>query len=152
MPTKRLAPQENRTFFLTLVTANRRRLFQVHANAELLLTLLKDDRTKGRYAIHAFVIMPDHVHLLITPAPDVSLEKTIQFIKGGFSFRLKSKMDVWQAGHNEHRITDAADFAGHVTYTHENPAEAHLANDYPFTSARLPHLVDPAPEHLRHQG
>jgi len=144
----KLAPQETRTFFLTLVTADRRSVFQVHNNANLLLALFEDDRTKSRYALHAFAIMPDHVHALITPAPEVSFEKAVQFIKGGFSFRLKSKMDVWQKGHNEHRITDPADYAQHVTYIHENPTEARLPADYPFTSAKLTHLVDPSPTHL----
>ena len=96
--------------------------------------------------------MPDHVHLLITPATDVSFEKAVQFIKGGFSFRLKSKLDVWQKGYNEHRVTDVNDFAQHVIYVHQNPMEAHLAEDYPFTSAKLSHLADPAPPHLTARG
>ena len=90
----KLAPQETRTFFLTLVTANRRRLFQVHATSQILLDLFESDRSKDRYALHAFVIMPDHLHLLLTPTEDVSFEKAVQFIKGGFSFRLKSRLDV----------------------------------------------------------
>jgi hypothetical protein len=48
--------------------------------------------------------MPDHFHALITPAPEVSLEKAMQFIKGGFSFRLKSKHDVWMRSFNESQI------------------------------------------------
>jgi len=55
--------------------------------------------------LHAFVIMPDHFHALLTPAPDVSLEKAMQFIKGGFSFRLKSKHDVWERSFNESQIS-----------------------------------------------
>jgi putative transposase len=39
--------------------------------------------------------MPDHLHLLITPAAEISLERAMQFIKGGFSFRLKSQDAVW---------------------------------------------------------
>jgi putative transposase len=40
--------------------------------------------------------MPDHVHVLLTPAHDVSLEKALQFMKGGFSFRLKSRfLGAW---------------------------------------------------------
>lgn len=148
----KLAPQETRTFFLTLVTANRRRVFQVHEKADLLLTLFSDDRAKSRYAIHAFAVMPDHVHILITPAKEISFEKAVQFIKGGFSFRLKSKMDVWQKGYNEHRIKDAGDYDHHVTYIHENPAEAHLPESYPFTSAKMPHLVDLGPVHLTTRG
>ena len=37
--------------------------------------------------------MPDHVHAIITPAEVVSLEKAMQFIKGGSSFRLGKHMD-----------------------------------------------------------
>src|SRR5258708_27744319 len=89
-----LAPQELRTYFITTVTANRRRLFQVEQNANLFIEVLQDQRTKGRLQLHAFVVMPDHVHLLLTPAPEVSLEKTIQYIKGNFSFRLNSNLNV----------------------------------------------------------
>ena len=60
-----------------------------------MVDVLQDYRKHGRFALHAFLIMPDHLHLLLTPAPDVSLKKALQLIKGGFSFRLKSKRDVW---------------------------------------------------------
>lgn len=121
-----LAPQEIRTFFTTAVTANRRRLFQVHSNADLLLILLNEDRAKGRYRLHAFVLMPDHIHLILMPAPDISIEKAMQFIKGGFSFRLRSKFEVWQSGFAKQRIEDARAFSNHVSYLHENPVRAVL--------------------------
>jgi putative transposase len=147
-----LAPQEIRTFFITAVTADRRRLFQVDANANLLLQLLNDDRAKGRYQLHAFFLMPDHLHLLITPAPDVSIEKAIQYIKGGFSFRLKSKMPVWEDSFKKLRMQDAASYQSHRDYIHENPVRVQLcsrAEDFRFSSARLTNAVDPAPEYLR---
>jgi putative transposase len=100
-----LAPQELRTYFITTVTANRRRLFQVEQNANLFIEVHQDQRTKGRLQLHAFVIMPDHIHLLVTPAPEISLEKAMQFIKGAFSFRLKSKLDVWERSYNNRRPT-----------------------------------------------
>jgi putative transposase len=65
-----LAPQETRTYFVTTVTANRRRLFQVISNADLMLEVLQHYRRKEKLALHAFVIMPDHLHLLMTPAFD----------------------------------------------------------------------------------
>jgi putative transposase len=83
--TMNLAPQEIRTYFVTTVIASRRRLFQVHQNASLLIETLQGQRSKARLALHEFVVMPDHVHLMLTPAPDVSLEKAMQYIKGGFS-------------------------------------------------------------------
>ena len=150
-----LAPQELRTFFITAVTANRRRLFQTHTNAELLLNLFNEDRVKGRYELHAFVLMPDHIHLLLTPAPDISIEKAMQFIKGGFSFRLQSKLDVWQSGFTKRRIEDARDYANHVRYIHENPIHARLCEqvtDFPHSSASGIISIDSPPAHLKTQG
>src|ERR1700690_3011615 len=106
----RLAPQETRTYLVTAVTAERRRLFQVTATAELLQQTILDYRSQGRFLLHAFVIMPDHFHALITPAPDVSLEKAMQFIKGGYSFRLKGRKDVWMRSFNESQILNKKKF------------------------------------------
>jgi putative transposase len=110
----RLAPQETRTYFVTAITAERRRLFQVTATAELLQRTIFDYRSQGKFLLHAFVIMPDHFHALITPAPDVSLEKAMQFIKGGFSFRLKNKLDVWMRSFNESQIATEEKFTNCV--------------------------------------
>jgi putative transposase len=145
------APQEIRTFFVTAVTANRRRLFQVESAAELFLTTLRDDREKRRYHLHAFVLMPDHVHLLLTPAENVSLEKAVQYVKGGFSFRLKSKLSVWQRSFSLRRMEDGRDFEAHLNYIHQNPVRAGLCDgpeDYLYSSACRSVEVDPAPRHL----
>jgi putative transposase len=145
------APQELRTYFITSVTANRRRLFQVEQNATLFLDILQEQRTKKRIQLHAFVIMPDHIHLLLTRAPDVSLEKAMQYIKGNFSFRLKSKLDVWQPGYDSRRIIDTNDYTTHQTYIHQNPIRANVASEpslYPHPSANPTHQSDSAPTHL----
>ncbi len=146
------APQELRTFFITTVAANRRRLFQTDANANLFLQLLNEDRARGRYQIHAFVLMPDHVHLILTPAPGVSIEKALQYIKGGFSFRLKSKMPVWEKSFTLRRIEDPRDYDSHRDYIHANPVRAHLcelAEHFSWSSANPAFNVDPEPDHLR---
>ena len=134
----RLAPQETRTYFVTAVTAHRRSLFQVTSNAELLQRTLLEYRSQGRFLLHAFVIMPEHFHALITPAPDVSLEKSMQFIKGGFSFRLKSRLDVWMRSFNETQIMTSEKFLRCVSYIENNPVRRGLAltpGIYPFSSA-----------------
>jgi putative transposase len=146
----RLAPQETRTYFATAVTARRRRLFQVTATAELFRQTLLDYRSQGRFLIHAFVVMPDHFHDLITPAPDVSLEKAMQFIKGGFSFRLKSNLDVWMRSFNQTQIMSQEKFISCLRYTEENPVRRGLVSNpesYPFSSAAGASL-DPMPLHL----
>jgi putative transposase len=146
----RFAPQETRTYFVTAVTAQRRRLFQVTENAKLLERTILDYQDQGRFLLHAFVIMPDHFHALITPAPEVSLEKAMQFIKGGFSFRLKSKLDVWMRSFNESQIMTKQKYLNGVRYIEENPVRQGLASDpqaYPFSSAARDFL-DPMPLHL----
>ena len=146
----RLAPQETRTYFVTSVTAQRRSLFQVTATAELLEQTILDYRRQGKFLLHAFIIMPDHFHALITPAPDVSLEKALQFIKGGFSYRLKSHFDVWERGFNESQIMSEEKFGNCVRYIEENPVRRDLAaspNEYRFSSASCGTL-DPMPSHF----
>ena len=146
----RLAPQETRTYFVTAVTAQRRRLFQVAANAELLQKTILDYRNQGRFQLHAYVIMPDHFHALITPAADISLEKAMQYIKGGFSFRLKSKRDVWMRGFNESQIMTGEKFHSCARYIHENPVRRCIVSTpdaYPYTSAFKADL-DPMPAHM----
>ncbi len=147
-----LAPQEIRSYFVTTVAANRRRLFQVDANAQLMLDVLQHYRTQGKFALHAFVIMPDHVHVLLTPAPDVSLEKAVQFIKGGFSFRLKSKRDVWERSYNEVQMLEREKFQACMKYIEENPVKAGLCaavGEYLYSSARMTDGIDPMPRHFR---
>jgi len=146
-----LAPQQTRTYFVTAVTAQRRSLFQVTATAELLEQTILDYRRQGKFLLHAFVIMPDHFHALITPATDVSLEKAMQFIKGGFSFRLKRKQDVWMRSFNESQIMSKEKFINCASYIEENPVRRGLVSTpqaYRFSSAaRAP--LDPMPHHFQ---
>ena len=90
------------------------------------------------YKLHAFVVMPDHSHLLLTPQA-ITLERVVGLIKGGFSHRLASKVPVWQRGFTGHRIRDREDFEVRRTYIHRNPVTAGLCETpeaYSFSSAR----------------
>ena len=151
-----LAPQELRTFFTSFATWERAPILRSVRLCDLLLDVLRQDRIRKRYEIHEFVFMPDHVHLILTPSPTVSLEKAMQFVKGGFSFRAKRELsynrEVWQKGSNDHRIRDADDYAKHVEYVWMNPVKAGIVKrpeEYLYSSARLRNEVDPAPRHLR---
>src|SRR3984957_1223281 len=114
------APRSTRTFFVTSTTAGRRALLQSDRMAQLLVDVLRENRQKRRFLLHEFVIMPNHFHLLLTPAAEISLEKELQFIKGGFSYRAKKEIhfafEIWQASFVNHRIRDAEDYKHHHTY------------------------------------
>ena len=148
----RLAPQEIRTFFVTSVTAGRRRLFQADARATVFAQVLQENRAKGRFALHAFVVMPDHFHLLVTPAADVSIEKVMQFVKGGFSFRLRFRVPVWEQSFAMHRVEDGRDYEAHRVYIEENPVKAGIcgrAAEFGFSSACGRWAVDGVPPWFR---
>jgi putative transposase len=133
------------TFFITTITFNRRRLFQIPANAYLFLKTLQHYRAEGAYKLHAFVVMPDHVHLLLTPNAK-TISQTMNLIKGGFSRRLASKFPVWQRGYADHLILDRDHFESRRAYIHQNPVRAHLvtaAELYPYSSAYLAPLQNP---------
>jgi hypothetical protein len=96
--------------------------------------------------------MPDHLHLLLTPAPNVSLEKAMQFIKGGFSFRLKSKLDVWSRSFNQTQILTSEKFEACKTYIEQNPVRAGLTTSpeaFHHSSKQHQQIIDLAPSHLR---
>jgi putative transposase len=138
---------------VTTETWGRRSLLNNERWAKLLIDTLYHYRGSA-YLLHEFVIMPDHFHALISP--QTSLEKAVQFIKGGFSYRTKkelgSNMEVWQKGFQDHRIRDAGDYAEHVRYIHENPVKERLCErpeEFPYSSAHRGFELDPVPQGLK---
>jgi len=146
-PTRRISPPG--TYFVTTSTQAGRPLLQRDLAAELFVQMLYEYRSQGRFRLHAFVVMPEHVHLIITPSE--SLERTMQFIKGGFSFRASRELalpsQVWARGFADHRIRDANDFIVHREYTHMNPVRRGLVNrpeKFRFSSAHAAYELDDA--------
>ena len=141
----RLKPQ---TYVLTAVAHQRRRVFQRDAIAELFIATIFRNRDVGRFQLHAFVVMPDHVHILLTPASDTAIERCAQLIKGGFSFAARKKCtgEIWQEGYHAHRIVDADDLRNQMFYILNNPAKKRL-DAYPWVSSSTAyaHLMDDLP-------
>ena len=129
-----------RTFFISSATWGKRSLLQSRRAAELFLEVLYHYRREGKYRLHEFVVMPDHIHLLITLDRDMTVEKAVQLIKGGFAEKIKeesfSTRARWQ-------------------YIHDNPVARGLCQrpgDYDYSSARPGTELDPPPEWLRLVG
>jgi putative transposase len=121
------------TYSITTVTFQRRALFLRTANAELLVKTIFRYREQGRFLLHGFAVMPEHLHVLLTPADGQTIERCVQCIKGGFSFSVREQFagEVWQAGFHEHRIRDSEDFCNQIEYVAQNPHRRRLA-DYRF--------------------
>ncbi|MCI0402426.1 MAG: transposase [Acidobacteria bacterium] len=143
------------TYFVTAQTWERRALFRSEKLAELFLETLQLYRSERKYLLHEFVLMPDHFHALLTP-DGITLERTMQFIKGGFSHRagkeVAPRLEIWQRGFTDHRIRDAGDYCHHREYIRLNPVRARLCLDpreYPYSSAGSDTVLDPVPQRLK---
>ena len=152
-PAREHATNNSQTYFVTSRTWEGRQLFRAEPWARLFFKTLLTYRGKA-YFLHEFVLMPDHFHLLITP--EIALERAVQFIKGGFSYRAKkelgSNLEIWQRGFSDHRIRDAADLDLHIRYIHLNPVKKHLCENpsaYPGSSAFPGWNLDPIPQGLK---
>jgi len=152
-PAREHTTNNAQTYFVTSDTSERRALFNVESWARLFFKTLLSHRGDA-YLLHEFVLMPDHFHLLMTPM--IALERAVQLIKGGFSFRakkeLESNMEIWRRGFADHRIRDTEDYEKHLHYIHLNPVKKHLCAspaEYRYSSAYPGWKLDPFPQGLK---
>jgi len=129
----------SRTFFVTTKTSMGRMLLQSERNASLLIDVLRSLVVERRLQLHDFVIMPDHLHALITVGDEMTIEKTMQLIKGRFSYRLSHELgfagEVWQRGFSEVQVMNRESCDAYCRYIAENPVKAGLAvsaEEFPF--------------------
>ena len=131
-PTRETVRKQNpgAVYFVSTQTAGRNPFFRHERWAQLMIATIEHYAPKN-YGLHAYVVMPDHLHLLICPSE--TLEKSVQLIKGGFSFRAKRELnwkgEIWQAGFTDHRIRNEEDWNRHLEYIRGNPIEAQLTED-----------------------
>ena len=100
--------------------------------ANLFIDILRSAMRSKRIVVHDFVVMPDHIHILMTVPGEMSLEKAMQLIKGGFSFRANKELgfrgEIWQRGFSDVRVHDEQSFQQHREYIGNNPVKAGLVN------------------------
>lgn len=95
-----------------------------------------------RYSLHAWVIMPNHVHVLFTPADGWTLTKILHSWKS-FSAREANKVldrtgEFWQPEYFDRVIRDERGFIAAVEYVEYNPVKARLCEnprEWRFSSA-----------------
>lgn len=97
---------------------------------------------RERYRLHAWVVMPNHVHALGQPLPGFALEEILHSWKSFTASRANSfvgrKGVLWQHESYDHWVRDDAEFAHFKYYIEENPVKARLcatASDWKWSSA-----------------
>ncbi len=129
-------------YFITICAHMQQNLFQRDAIAELMVGTFFKYRDAGEFELHEYVVMPNHVHLLLSIGDQQQLSRAIQLIKGGFSHSLRENgivfRAVWEQRYYDRRVRDENEFAEFARYIRQNPVRKRLAEraeDYPYSSA-----------------
>jgi putative DNA methylase len=99
--------------------------------AELVMAALRDGECKfHRYQLHAFVVMPNHVHLLVTPS--VIATRWLGPLKGFTSYQANELLGThgsafWQDESYDHLVRSGVEFERVRVYIERNPVTAGLA-------------------------
>ena len=144
------------TYFITFNIWQKRRLLQTNRSAELFIEILYRFRAESRYLLHEFVVMPNHVHALLTPLRPNTLERCVGLVKSGFSYRYtrmnRYPGEIWQTSFMDRRVRDSQEYQGFRTYIHQNPVKARLVaspEEFAHGSASGKFELDEIPQGLR---
>ena len=126
---------------ITIAVKTRRPVFATHTVAEAAIEVLKYLADRHRVPIHAFCIMPDHIHLLLEPSESCDIVTFVGQFKN-LAQRAAWKLGVqgafWQLSFWDHFLRFDEDVAVVTTYILENPVRAglvHTADDYPYSGS-----------------
>ena len=133
------------SYYLTLVTQGRKPLLV--DNIALLREAFKRSKQKYVYSIEAIVVLPDHLHMIITPQNAREYSKIIHHIKRSFVYGLDRQIKrqakyelsdekyrrghagIWQERFYEHTIRDEKDWLEKMEYIKHNPIKHQLVDD-----------------------
>ena len=132
------------SFFFTVVTHQRKRVFVNDATVDHLRNVVRDVRLQLPFTVDAWVVLPNHIHAVWTlPEGDADFSRRWGVVKATYTKRMNaaglmdSGVPVWQQRFWEHRIRDDKDFAANIDYVYINPVEHGLvsrASDWPWSS------------------
>ena len=148
-------------YYLTSVTKDRLPVFRLDSLKAVACAALNEARNSGGFLILAYVIMPDHIHIISDGEKKSSV--ILRFINGlvgrriidylkreghhasleklrHAGYRRDHQYSLWDHHPNVRVLTSESMFVQRVHYTHQNPVRAGLverAEDYLYSSARI---------------
>ncbi|HSS20722.1 MAG TPA: transposase [Pyrinomonadaceae bacterium] len=160
-PEKFQVSRDSQALYITAVARNRLPVFQKEAIATVMCKALDEARKSGGFLIFAYVIMPDHIHLLTNQAgksadvlrylKGITARRAIDYLKDNNfesslaklrhqEWKREHKYSLWQQEKNVFSVFSESMFMQKVNYIHMNPVRAGLverAIDYRWSSARI---------------
>ncbi|MBU0692100.1 transposase [bacterium] len=133
-PSNRTIP--NTTYFIT-TNLLERALFADDSTKQIIFDTLNFYRSRGDIKLHGFVIMPDHLHLMVRVLESQTLPRFMNGFKSYIANQLGS-LQIWQKGYWSEIITEMRFAIEKLDYIHNNPVRAELVAepaDYEWSSA-----------------
>jgi len=133
---------EDYCYFITTTTEGRNPVFADDKYALILWDVINNQRKRNRFYLLGFVIMPDHLHLVVVPRGGIKTSFIMQEIKKGGARLInrsrKWKGKLWMKEYYDYVIRDEADLVEKINYIHYNPVNKGLVEneeEYSFSSA-----------------
>ena len=136
--------ESKQTHFVTFSCYHRLPLLSTPTTRDIFLDCLERTRRIFHLRVHGYVVMPEHVHLLLSEPEEELLSTAIQALKLASSrrtarFREPSDPRLWQRRYFDHNVRTAESFETVLQYTHRNPVKRGLAvkpEDWKWSSFR----------------
>jgi putative transposase len=110
------------------------------------LRALENVRIRFKFCVFGYVVMPEHVHLLLSEPDDNQLGRAIQLLKTEVSLEARKRgkraigdTPFWQARYYDHNVRNHQGFVTQLRYIHRNPVKRGLClrpEDYRWSSFR----------------
>ena len=148
MPRLKHIHLEGYPYFITTTTRENIKVFSEQKWADSLLSCLYYGRENNWYLLLSFVIMPEHLHLIVVPQTK-NISQIMKAIKG-YSARLinsysQDKGSLWQEGFYDYILDSEEKLLTKIKYIEENPVRAGLVSEaefYRYSSAHKQNSVD----------
>ena len=130
-----------KAYFLTICCDERRTILLQQKARDLVLFELRRTSDNHRFAVFAYCLMPDHLHLVVEGCTDSSNCTTFARVfkqRTAFAWKQGIGERLWQAGFYDHVLRDAEHMRSIVCYVLENPVRAHLVTSpqaYPHSGS-----------------
>jgi putative transposase len=132
--------QTRQSHFVTFCCYHRRRLLVTDVSQRTFEAALERVRRSFNLRVYAYVIMPEHVHLLLSEPERGLLADALKSLKQGVSRRLIDDAEhFWQKRYYDFNLRNYPQFVEKMKYIHRNPVKRGLCErpeDWEWSSFR----------------
>jgi putative transposase len=114
--------------FVTFSCVRHRPILGTAEARDLFLQLLERTRVLYAMGVQGYVVMPDHVHLLVTEPKTARLSLAVQILKQRFS-KTRSEAYVWEPRYYDFNVRTEETRTEKLRYIHRNPVRRGLVGE-----------------------